>query len=90
VENVVLAIQNVKGFLRPPLDKLLGGYSPSDATSSVVGMTKTGGDNERVRVEMYRSLFVLELTNCIVARCCNQSRIYVPKLGDRPLSRNFH
>ncbi|KAF8133163.1 hypothetical protein K438DRAFT_1998216 [Mycena galopus ATCC 62051] len=47
VESVVLTIQNVKGFLRPPLDKLLGGYFPSDAGSSVVGMKKTVGDNER-------------------------------------------
>ncbi|KAF8153715.1 hypothetical protein K438DRAFT_1987423 [Mycena galopus ATCC 62051] len=50
VESVVLTIQNVKGFLRPPLDKLLGEYFPSDTGSSVVGMKKTGGDNERVRV----------------------------------------
>ena len=90
VESVVLAIQNVKGLLRPPLDKLLGGYFPSDAGLSVVGTKKTGLDNERVRVDMYCSLFVLELTNYIVAHCCNQSWIYVPKLGDWPLSRNLH
>ncbi|KAF8125682.1 hypothetical protein K438DRAFT_1005370 [Mycena galopus ATCC 62051] len=54
-ERVVLAIQNVRGLLRPPLDKLLGPYFPSDAASSVVGMQKTGGGNER----------------CIVASCCN-------------------
>ncbi|KAJ7796428.1 hypothetical protein B0H14DRAFT_3158061 [Mycena olivaceomarginata] len=54
VDGVVLAIQDVKGLLRPPLDKLLGGYFPSDAgssqTVSVVGMKKTGGDNERGHV----------------------------------------
>ncbi|KAJ7876337.1 hypothetical protein B0H14DRAFT_3543761 [Mycena olivaceomarginata] len=50
LESVVLAIQNVKGFLRPPSDKLLSGYFPSDAGSSVVGMNKTGGDNERWHV----------------------------------------
>jgi hypothetical protein len=86
-ESVVLAIQNVKGFLRPPLDKLLGGYFPSDA-ASVVGMNKTGGENERVRVEMDCVLLFLKLINSIVARCCNQSWIYVQKHGDRPLSRN--
>lgn len=48
----MLAIQNITGLLRPPLDKLLGGHFPSDAGSSVVGMKKTGGDNERVRVAM--------------------------------------
>ncbi|KAJ7885565.1 hypothetical protein B0H14DRAFT_1346388 [Mycena olivaceomarginata] len=48
-ESVVLAIQNVKGFLRPPLDKLLGGYFPSDA-ASVVGTNETGGENERWHV----------------------------------------
>jgi hypothetical protein len=90
VRSVALAVQNVKGFLRPPLDKLLDGYFPSDAGSSVLGMKTTGGDNERVRVEMYHTLFVLELTNYIVARCCNQSWIYISKLGNWPLSRNFH
>ena len=90
VESVVLAIQNVKGLLRQPLDKLLGAYFPNDAELSIVGMNKTGGVNERVRVKVYRSLFGLELTNFIVARCGNRSWIYVPKFGDRPLSRNFH
>jgi len=89
VESVVLGIQNVNGLLQPPLDKLLGKYFPSDAGFSLVGMKKTDGDNERVRVEMCRSLFVLELTDYIVARCCNQSWIYIPKPGDQPLSGNF-
>ncbi|KAF8153689.1 hypothetical protein K438DRAFT_362417 [Mycena galopus ATCC 62051] len=54
-DSVVLAIQNVKGFLRPPLDKLLGGYFPSNGESAVVGMRKTGGDVEKVRVGMHCS-----------------------------------
>jgi len=88
VEGVVLGIQNVKGLLQPPLDKPLSEYFPSDAGLSVVGMKKMDGDNERVRVEMYRSLFVL--ANCIVVRRCNQSWIYVPTLGNRSLSWNLH
>jgi hypothetical protein len=88
-KSVVLAIQDVKVILRPPLDQHLGGHFPSDVGSSAVGMEKTDGDKERVRVEMYFSSFVLELINSIVARRCNQSWIYVQKLGDRPLSRNF-
>ena len=51
LERVVLAVQNVKGFLRPPLDKHLGGYFPSDAGSSVVGVNTRGGHNEKV-IEM--------------------------------------
>jgi len=59
VESVVLGIQNIKGLLQPPLDKVLGAYFPSDVEFSVVGMNKTGGDNERVWnllwIEMYSS-----------------------------------
>jgi hypothetical protein len=84
----VLGIQNVKSFLRPPLHRVLGGYFPRDDASCVVGMKTTGADNERVGVEMYCSLFVLELTECVVARCCNQSWIYFQKHGDRSLPRN--
>ncbi|KAJ7511528.1 hypothetical protein B0H11DRAFT_707716 [Mycena galericulata] len=47
-ESLVLAVQDVTGFLRPPAGKVLGGYLPSDARLSVVGKEKTGGDNERV------------------------------------------
>ncbi|KAF8145104.1 hypothetical protein K438DRAFT_1992152 [Mycena galopus ATCC 62051] len=49
-KSVVLAIQNVKGLLRPPLDKLPSEDFSSDAGSSVVGIKKTGGDNERWHV----------------------------------------
>jgi len=61
LQSVVLAVQNIKDSLRSPLGKLLGGYFPGDAGSSVVGVNKTGGDNEKV-IEMYWSLFVL--TDC--------------------------
>ena len=88
-ECTVLAVQNVKALLRPPHDKLLGGYFPSDAGSSVTGVTKTGRNNEKV-IEMYCPSFVFELTNHIVACCCNQRWIYIPKLGDWPLSWNCH
>jgi len=44
---LVLAVQDVTGFLRPPADKVLGGYLPGDARSSVVGKDETGEDNER-------------------------------------------
>ncbi|KAI6107725.1 hypothetical protein EV401DRAFT_429959 [Pisolithus croceorrhizus] len=76
-ERVVLAIQKVEGSLQSPLDR-----------SSVVGIDKTGGDNEKV-IEMYCSLFVLKLTHCTVAGPCDQRWIYVPKLGDSSLSWDF-
>jgi len=47
-ERVVLADQNIESFLRSPFDKRLGAYFPSDAGSSVVGVNKTGGNNEKV------------------------------------------
>ena len=53
LEKVVVAIQNTKGALKSPSDGHPGeGVSPSDAGWSVVGVTKTGGDNEKV-IEMY-------------------------------------
>ncbi|KAJ7757878.1 hypothetical protein B0H16DRAFT_656624 [Mycena metata] len=45
--NLVLAVQDVTHFLRPPAAQVLGGYLPSDTRSSVVGMEKMGGDNEK-------------------------------------------
>lgn len=48
LQGVVLAVQNVRGFLQPPLDQLIRGYFPSDVGSSVVGVNKTGGNNEKV------------------------------------------
>ncbi|KAF8149743.1 hypothetical protein K438DRAFT_1779223 [Mycena galopus ATCC 62051] len=49
-KSVVLAIQNVKDLLRPPLDKLPSEDFSSNAGSPVVGIKKTGGDNERWHV----------------------------------------
>ncbi|KAJ7733957.1 hypothetical protein B0H16DRAFT_157937 [Mycena metata] len=45
-KSLVLAVQDVTGFLRPPADKVVGGYLPSNA-ASVVGKEKTGGDHEK-------------------------------------------
>ena len=59
----MLAMQNVKDSLQPPVDGLLSGYFPSDKGLSVVGMKKAGTANERVRVEMYCPLFILSLTS---------------------------
>ena len=61
-EDMVLAIQNAKGFLQSLSDKFLARSYSSNTGSSVVGASKTGGDNEKV-IEMCYSLFVLELTN---------------------------
>ncbi|KAM6491916.1 hypothetical protein JOM56_012554 [Amanita muscaria] len=47
-EGVVLANQNVESFLRSPFDKRWSAYFPSDAGSSVVGVNKPGGNNEKV------------------------------------------
>ena len=64
----VLANQNVESF-------------PSDTGSSVVGVNKTGGDNEKVTGNAL--VLVCPQTNpCIVACRRNQRRIYVPKRGD--------
>ncbi|KAJ7842383.1 hypothetical protein B0H14DRAFT_2586399 [Mycena olivaceomarginata] len=46
LENIVLTIENVAHFSRPPLDKLLG-YFPSDAEACVVGRNQTGRDSEK-------------------------------------------
>ena len=48
----MLAIQNTKGALKPSDEHPGEGVSPSDAGWSVVGVTKTGGDNEKV-IKMY-------------------------------------
>ena len=88
-DSAVLAVQNVKSLLQPPLDTLLGGYFPSDDDFSVVGMNQTGVDNEKVRITMYFPLSILELTDRKVVRCCNQGWIYIPKHGDRVLSWTF-
>jgi hypothetical protein len=50
-KSVVLAIEVVKNFSRSPLDKLRG-YFPNNAESCIVARNQTGGQNERVRVEM--------------------------------------
>ena len=90
-ERVVLANKNVESFLRSPFDKRrLGAYFPSDAGSSVVGVNKTGGNNEKVIWRCIWSLLVLKLTHCIVACRPNRSWIYVPKRGDWSLSWNCH
>ncbi|KAK2460463.1 hypothetical protein APHAL10511_007510 [Amanita phalloides] len=49
-KGIVLANQNVESFLQSPSGKRLSGYFPSDAGSSVVGVDKTGGNNEKWRV----------------------------------------
>ncbi|KAJ7765234.1 hypothetical protein B0H16DRAFT_414896 [Mycena metata] len=49
-QSLVLAVQDVTGLLRPPADKVLGEYLPSDTGSSVVGKEETGEDNEKVGV----------------------------------------
>lgn len=92
LKNVVLAVQNIKGVLRSPLDQLLGGYFPSDAGLSVVGVNKTGEDNEKVNLRCVGLLFVFNTNwpTCIVACRCNQKRIHIPKFGDRSLSWNRH
>jgi hypothetical protein len=56
----VLAIQNTKDALKPPSDEHPSeAVSPSDAGWSVVGVKKTGGDNEKV-IGMY---FVVGLSS---------------------------
>src|SRR6266545_6869896 len=91
LRELYLLIKNVESFLRSPFDKRrLGAYFPSDAGSSVVGVNKTGGNNEKVIWRCIWSLLVLKLTHCIVACRPNRSWIYVPKRGDWSLSWNCH
>ena len=86
---VVLAVRNVKELSQGSLDKRLRGYFPDNAASSVVGVRKRG-DNDKA-IEMYCSLLFFELIDYIVACCCNQKWIYVPKFGDTPISWDkFH
>jgi hypothetical protein len=47
-ERVVLANQDVESFLRSPFDNHLRAYFPSNAGSTIVGVNKTGGNNEKV------------------------------------------
>lgn len=64
--SVVLAIQNIKDFLQTSLDDSeLDGYFPRNAGLSVVGVNKTGSDDEKVIV-ICCSLFILRLIDCIV------------------------
>ena len=83
---VVLAVRNVKELSRGSLDKRLRGYFSDNAGPlSVVGVRKRG-DNDKV-IEMYCSLLFFELIDyIIVACCCDQRWIYVPKFGDTPIS----
>jgi hypothetical protein len=60
-ERIILANQNVKSFLRSPFDERLGAYFPSDTGSSVVGVNKTGGNDEKVIADAL--VFVCPQTN---------------------------
>jgi len=67
---VVLANQDVPSFLHSPFGMLLGAYFPSNPGLSVIGINKTGGNNEKVMEDVLVSVCP-RLTRCIVACCRN-------------------
>ncbi|KAJ7740128.1 hypothetical protein B0H16DRAFT_1465012 [Mycena metata] len=60
--NLVLAVQDVTPFLRPPAAQVLGGYLPSNTTLSIVGNEKTGGDNEKWLISATKTGYTFQNT----------------------------